>query len=115
MRLITFEPGDGISYRILFGRLPGHGLVPHYTVFGVAEGSNDPGAWYAFDHEQVSEDVFYDHINPFATLERSTYLTAWRAWLALTGQADDDHAATRLPPWRPTWREQLREAREARL
>jgi hypothetical protein len=116
MYLIIFEPGDGTSYRILFGRLPSQSPFPgptagagfpHYTVFGIAEGSSEPGAWYAFDNERVTEDIFYDHINPFATLERTTYLTGWRAWLALTGQADDDQAAARLPEWKPMWREQL--------
>src|SRR5262245_44685655 len=97
MHLITFEPGDGTSYRILFGRLPGRGLVPHYTIFGIAEGSSEPGAWYAFDHETASEDIFYNHVNAFVTMHQTTFRTAWRAWLFLTGQDDDDYAAGRLP------------------
>ena len=108
MHLISFEPGDGRRYRILFGRLPSQSpFFPRYTVFGIAESSSEPGAWYAFDNERVTEDIFYDHINPFAMLERSTYLTAWRAWLCLTGQADYEYAVARLPEWKSNWREQL--------
>jgi hypothetical protein len=107
MRLFTFEPGDGFSYRVLFGRMPGRGLVPHYTVFGIAEGSSDPGMWYAFDTDRVDEDIFYNHINPWATLSKQTFWIAWRLWLALNGQEDDVHAAGHLDDWRDDWRQQL--------
>lgn len=107
MHLFTFESGDGLSYRVLFARLSGGSLAPSYTVFGIAEGSSDPGMWYAFNTERVSEEMFYNHINLRATLRRSTFLTAWRLWLALTGQVDDERAAAQLPPWRIDWRQQL--------
>lgn len=104
MHLFTFEPGDGYSYLVLFGRMPGRGLVPFYTVFGIAEGSSDPGVWYGFDTDQVSEATFYNYLH---TANMQTYETSWRLWLALTGQADDSDAASRLPAWRPDWRAQL--------
>lgn len=41
MDMVTFEPGDGNSYRVLFGRLPSPTpLIPFYTVFGLAEGQD---------------------------------------------------------------------------
>ncbi len=108
MHLFMFQPGDGFSYRVLFGRMPSTTpLIPYYTVFGIAEGSSEPGLWYAFDTDMVSEDTFYRHINPWATLSPQAYRTAWRLWLALTGQADDAHVAQRLPAWRADWRRQL--------
>lgn len=107
MHLFTFEPGTGDSYRVIFGRAPGRGLVPFYIVFGIAEGSDEPGAWYAFDTEQVSEETFRRHLDMFATLHSEAYWTAWRLWQALTGQADDGQAERRLPLWREDWRAQL--------
>jgi len=107
MVLFTFEPGDGNSYRVIFGRMPGRGLVPYYTVIGIAEGSGEPGAWYAFDYEDINEETFRRHVDMFATLHSEAYWTAWRLWLALTHQADDPHAAARLPAWKPDWRAQL--------
>lgn len=107
MHLFPFEPGDSVSYRILFGRMPGQGLVPFFTVFGIAEGSSEPGVWYAFDTDRVSEAAFRRHIDLFATLHSSTYWTAWRVWLALTGQPDDANAASHLPDWKADWRRQL--------
>lgn len=105
MYLFTFEPGDSMSYRVLFGRLPGRGLVPYYTVFGLAVGSAAPGAWYPFDTDRVSEETFARHI---AELMESAYAycVAWRLWLALTGQEDDNNAAE-LCDWREDWRQQL--------
>jgi hypothetical protein len=108
LHLITFEPGDGWSYRILFGRLPGRGLVPYYTVFGIAEGSSEPGAWYAFDAPPalISEETFSRHLGPGMPSHR-TYCVAWRAWLALTNQEDDDNVAEILDEWRDDWQQQL--------
>ncbi len=108
MHLFTFEPGDGFSYRVLFGRMPSATpLIPYYTIFGIAEGGGEPGMWYTFDTERISEGMFYQSINPWATLNYRTYRTAWRLWLALTGQADDLLVAARLPAWRDDWRRQL--------
>ena len=107
MFLFTFEPGDSMSYRVIFGRLPGRGLVPFYTVFGIAEGAIEPGTWYAFDSVRVSEETFRRRIDLFVTCRSGTYWTAWRLWRALTGQADDLDAAARLPEWREDWRRQL--------
>lgn len=109
MHLFTFEPGDGVSYRVLFGRLPGRPpFLPFYTVFGIAEGSSEPGAWYAFDTDQVSEGTFQAHLyGQSGITDVRVYWTAWRLWLALTGQADDDYAAGQLPDWRDDWRRQI--------
>lgn len=104
MQLFTFEPGDGVSYRVLFGRLPGRGLVPFYAIFGIAEGNSEPGVWYAFDTDRVSEETFSRYIA--YSLNSATYCVAWRLWLALTGQEDDDNAAE-LCDWREDWRRQL--------
>ncbi|MBK8211823.1 MAG: hypothetical protein IPK78_19650 [Rhodospirillales bacterium] len=106
MHLFTFEPGDGLSYRVLFGRLPSATqLIPYYTVFGIAEGSGDVGAWYAFDTDRMSEETFSRYIAP-ALRNAYVYCVAWRLWLALTGQADDDNAAE-ICEWRDDWRRQL--------
>ena len=108
MHLFVFEPGDGVSYRVLFGRLASSTpLIPFYVVFGIAEGSAEPGVWYAFDTEQIGERTFRRHTDLFATLRTDAYWTAWRLWLALTGQADDPDAAARLPDWRDDWRKQI--------
>lgn len=103
----SFEPGDGSSYRVLFGRTPGRGLVPFYTVFGIAEGSSEAGCWYAFDTDHVSFDTFTQHLFAYTAFSPELALTAWRLWLAVTGQADDAGAAAQLASWRDDWRRQL--------
>ena len=107
MQLITFQPGDGRSYRVLFGRLPGHGFVPYFLVFGIAEGSSDPGVWYAFDSESVREEIFLQHLFAHSATSDEFSALAWRVWRALTSQTDDAHARRILPPWRADWRQQL--------
>jgi len=111
MYTFFFEPGDGCSYRVIFGRIDAvapRALVPGYTVFGIAEGYAEPGAWYAFDANprHISDETFHRHIYN-GTIIAQTYWTAWRLWLALTGQGDDAMAARELPEWRADWREQL--------
>lgn len=109
MVLFPFEPGDGYSYRVLFDRVAAPTpFIPYYTVFGIAVGSSDSGVWYAFDTDQVSSAVFYDHLfSANASVSWDEKMTAWRLWLALTGQADDTQAQAQLPPWRADWRQQL--------
>lgn len=114
MHLFTFEPGDGRSYRVLYGRVARCDASAVRIVFGIAEGRGEPGMWCDFDTEQVSEETFYNCINVWATLNAQSYRTAWRLWLALTGQADDAQAAARLFHWRADWRAQLPHAIENR-
>jgi hypothetical protein len=57
MHMFAFEPGDGTSYRVLFGRLASPTpLIPFYTVFGFAEGQ-DALITVVFSAPQVSFDA----------------------------------------------------------
>lgn len=112
MHLFTFEPGNGLSYRILFGRLPSpvpH-LFSHYTIFGVAVGGSDPGPWYAFNTDLVDYGTFARHLmsdGARTMLDSETLDTAWAVWRVLTGafMANEPTAATL--GWRADWRDQI--------
>ena len=111
MYLFRFEPGDGFSYRILFGRLPsGSALIPFYTLFGFAQG-DDALISYPFDTLSVSFDTFARHMQtacPTASWGASDILlyTAWRVYAALVGR-DEEDAEDHLPDWRSDWRRLL--------
>ena len=111
MVFFTFEPGDGVKYHVVFGRVPSPAPpIPSYTVFGIAEDGMSAGDWYAFETDQVSFDVFSEHLcSNHELVYWRLWLAAWRLWLALTGQPDDEEAAVRheLRPWREDWRQQL--------
>lgn len=107
VHMFTFEPGDGTCYQVLFGHLPGQDAKGSAIVFGIAPGRSDPGLWCVFHTVQVDLATFHDQLNPWGTLQRQTFSTAWRLWLALTGQADDPERTKRLPAWRTDWRDQL--------
>lgn len=73
MHMWMFEPGDGTSYRVLFGRLPPtNALFAGYIVFGMAEGS-DALITLAFtgDGDQISADSFAQHWHT------ATFTNAW--------------------------------------
>lgn len=111
MNFFTFEPGDGCSYRIIFDQVPGRTpFVPFYFVIGIAEGSSEPGSWYAFDAENVSYETFCRRLDSFAgrhLFEAATIATAYRVFLALLGRPDSEDAAADCPDWRDDWRRQL--------
>lgn len=107
MHLFTFEPGDGLSYRALFGRLPsGSPLFSHYTVFGVAE-FGDALITVVFTTDQISEDTFMrqwwtatytNRMSEDGYIER----LAWTLFAALVGAP-----VTAPAGWRADWRRQL--------
>ena len=107
MHLFTFEPGDGYSYKVIFGRMPGRGLIPFYTVFGLAQGATDPGVWYAFDTDQVSEEIFTQHLFAHIATSDEYCALAWCLWQELTGQTTDMAGGWPWLGWRPDWRRQL--------
>lgn len=101
MHMLTFEPGDGVHYRILSGQLPSplpH-LFPHYLVFGIAVGSTDPGVWYAFDTPAIDEATFAQHMGDHPALQ-----VGWYVFEALRG------AVMPPPPelgWADDWHTRL--------
>jgi hypothetical protein len=111
MHLFRFEPGDGTSYRILFGRLPAPTpLIPFYTLFGFAEGY-DALIVYPFDTERVSYETFERHID--SATHRSTVnepdQLIWRAYQvykALVGIRGEGVMGA-VPGWRDDWRDLL--------
>ncbi|HNP70386.1 MAG TPA: hypothetical protein PKK15_04735 [Kouleothrix sp.] len=110
MHLFVFEPGDGVSYRVLFGRLVAPApMVAFYTIFGFAE-YGDALITVVFDTEQISHSVFIkrwktaEHVN---TVGDSRYIrdAAWKTLNALVGDKSGDIAADL--GWRSDWRKQL--------
>jgi len=75
-------------------------------VFGIAEGYDAPGVWYAFDNEHINEETFHQHIYD-GRVYSQTYWTTWRLSLALMGQGDDPRVAAELLAWREGWILQL--------
>lgn len=106
MHLFTFEPGDGLSYRVLFGRLPSQQpLFAAYTVFGVAE-FGDALITVVFTTDQISEDTFFRHWRTATHTNRMSDLAdfdllAWTLFSALVG------APANTPPGWDDWRLQL--------
>lgn len=109
--LFTFEPGDGLSYRILFGRMRCESMViPYYMLFGIAIGPVDPGAWFAFHRPNPTFDIFARHLagqSQPTMIDDQTLLTAWRVYRACMGLDDDHWSAAQLPAWRADWTAQI--------
>lgn len=108
MVLFPFEPGDGVSYRVLFGRVQsGTPLIPFYVVFGLGE-AGDALVTLVLDTEVLSFERFCARWETVAFLQAEhgpTYMLdlAWVLFCALTGRAQDRS----LPGWREDWRQQL--------
>lgn len=109
MRLFTFEPGDGISYKVLFGRLPSETpLIPHYLIFGFGE-AGDALIMVYFDTEQIDYDTFArrwqtaQHTNAMSG-PYYIEIAAYSIFAALTGNEEDSN-----PPvnWPESWRQKL--------
>lgn len=109
MHLFTFEPGDGYSYRVLFGRLPSQTpLIPFYTVFGFGE-FGDALITVVFDTDQIDYDTFYVrwHTAMFTNaIATPGYLcdAAWALFAALTRSRN---SANDPLGWRDDWRRQI--------
>jgi hypothetical protein len=107
MHIFTFEPGDGVSYRVLFGRLPSASpFIPHYLIFGFGE-QGDALITIVFDTEHVSSDTFdrrWATARHSDTVQTAAYLAdaAWCLFCALTGPAPAG-----LQGWRADWAERL--------
>lgn len=106
--LFTLEPGDGTSYRVLFGRLPpGSGQVA-FVLFGLAEGSDALITLVIPGTDSLSRERFGAHWRTARftqPLGDADYLedTAYCVFAALVGIPD-------VPPpgdWDPAWREQI--------
>ncbi|KAB8139740.1 hypothetical protein F8S13_26935 [Chloroflexia bacterium SDU3-3] len=107
-RLFTLEPGDGTSYRVLFGRLPPASGQAAFVLFGLAEGSDALITLVIPDTDRLSRERFGAH---WQTARVTHALgdaddledTAYAVFAALVGIPD-------VPPpgdWEPTWREQI--------
>ena len=73
MHMFDLEPGDGTTYRVLFGRLPPtSALFSSYVLFGLAEGT-DAMITVAFTGtgELISADIFARH------WQTATFTSAW--------------------------------------
>jgi hypothetical protein len=114
MRLFQFSPGDGTSYRFLFGHLPADTpYIEAYTLFGYAEG-DDALIVYPFDTSRVTLDTFARKLGTARHTQLAgdadvVLYTAWRVYAALTG-TDEEDAAAYLPVWSHDWRLELFEA-----
>jgi hypothetical protein len=106
MQLFRFEPGDGTSYRVLFGRLPGpNRFVPQYTLFGFGVG-DAPLVCFPFDAPHVSFDTFARHLPLLVDDPEEREAATWTAYHVYEALIGEVHVA---PPdsWRVDWREQL--------
>lgn len=110
VHMFDLSPGDGTSYRVLFGRLPPtNRLFSSYVVFGLAEGT-DAMITVAFTGtgELISFDIFSQHwrtakfMNAWGDLD---YIerTAYTVFAALVGLPGVE------PPgdWAVDWRKRL--------
>jgi len=106
MQLFEFQPGDGTSYTILFGRLPAASpLIAHCTVFGFRDDYTLPLLTYPFDNEWISFDTFASRLGQ-PDVNPITLKTAWRMWCELV-DSPSEGVADELLEWQPDWREQL--------
>lgn len=110
VHMFDLSPGDGTTYRVLFGRLPPtSAFFSSYVLFGLAEGT-DAIITLAFTGtgELISFDIFSNHWRT-ATFTSSwggiDYIerTAYTVFAALIGLPDVE------PPgnWAEDWRERL--------
>lgn len=112
MHLFTFEPGDGTSYRVLFGRLPAATpRIPHYLVFGFGE-FGDALITLVFDTDRISYDAFirrWQTARHTSTVNEAAYLrlAAWVVFAALSGQSYVLPPKLWLCGWRDDWRARL--------
>ena len=110
MLLFSLEPGDGIHYRFVFGRLPSTTLhIPFYTYFAYAEGY-DALIGFPFDTAAVSFDTFASALGSAQHTRLAgdpdyVLAGAWCVYAALVG-ADDEGMEVKLD-WRTGWRELL--------
>ena len=107
LHLFDFEPEDGVSYRVMFGRMPPvHWLQQACIVFGFAEG-RDALITVIFDTDSINDETFGRHwqtathaqtVNNTAYLERSAYAV----FCALVG-----YESYQIVGWKQNWREEL--------
>lgn len=107
VHVFDFSPGDGTSYRVLFGRLPpAHWMHHTCLVFGLAEG-RDALVTLIFDTDGISAELFGRHWSTAAhtqTVNTPAYLedAAYAVFAALVGRTVPNIAG-----WRSDWREHL--------
>ena len=73
VHMFDLEPGDGTTYRVLFGRLPPtSALFSSYVVFGLAEGTDAMiTVVFTGTGELISADIFAQH------WRTATFTNAW--------------------------------------
>lgn len=104
MIIFPFEPGDGVSYQVLFGRVesPVPHLFPYYTVFGFGE-AGDALITLTLNSEYVGAEAFFARwasARHTRALGAESYLAeaAFAVFCALTGPAPAG-----LVDWAPDW------------
>lgn len=107
VHLFDLEPGDGVSYQVLFGRLPpAHWRQPACIIFGFAEG-RDALITVVFDNDGINDETFGRHWRTAThaqTASSADYLedAAYTVFSALLGRVAQQPRA-----WLGEWREQL--------